>query len=165
MGPPYIQDVCNTITDLQKEFKNSTIWIAGAMNLPDINWNNNTVTTTQYPLSINRFILDTLYDTGLEQVIKFPTRGNNTLDIFMTNHPSLVLKCKVIPDISDHDIVLVEIAPSAPINRPLKRKILLWKDTNLHSLRNTVLNFSSKFVSSNTTQTLSDQPLVTPAPR
>ena len=41
----------------------------------------------------------------LEQMQRLPTRLNNTLDLRLTNKPSLVKQCYSIPGISDHDIV------------------------------------------------------------
>jgi hypothetical protein len=44
----------------------------------------------------------------MEQIVDFPTRLDNTLDLVFTTHRSLVNKCKPLPGISDHDIVLVD---------------------------------------------------------
>jgi hypothetical protein len=40
---------------------------------------------------------DTFKDCLLEQIVNFPTRKNKTLDLFITNKPSLVSKCKSLP--------------------------------------------------------------------
>ena len=37
-----------------------------------------------------------------------PTRGQNILDLFCCNKPSLVKACISIPDICDHSIVLAD---------------------------------------------------------
>ena len=39
--------------------------------------------------------------------LNFPTRGQNTLDIFLTNRPSMVTSSSPTPGISDHEAVLV----------------------------------------------------------
>jgi hypothetical protein len=44
-------------------------------------------------------------DCLLEQIVNFSTRKNKTLDLFITNKPSLVSKCKPLPGLADHDIV------------------------------------------------------------
>jgi hypothetical protein len=53
-------------------------------------------------------------DLSLEQLVSFPTRGEKTLDLVFTTHPSLVDKCKPLPSVgkSDHDIVLVDLCMS-----------------------------------------------------
>ena len=63
------------------------------MNLPDIEWETEQLTTNQYTHSISYSFLDTLATTGLQQIVNFPTRNNNTLDVVLTNRPSLVKQC------------------------------------------------------------------------
>jgi hypothetical protein len=57
---------------------------------------------------------------GLIQKVQHPTRDKNLLDLFLTDIPSGV-RCKVLPKISDHNIVLtcmsLQVAQSAPIPR------------------------------------------------
>ena len=53
-------------------------------------------------------MLDTFDTFGFQQLVNFPTRRYNTLDIFATNRPSLVEKCEPIPGIGDHESVLIE---------------------------------------------------------
>ena len=87
----------------------AAIWIAGDANLPDINWENYTITSHQYKRSINESFLHQLDTTGLDQIVDFPTRGDRTLDIIMTNRPSLVNQCCSLPPLSDHDVVFFDI--------------------------------------------------------
>ena len=56
-----------------------------------------------------------LDDLSLTQLATRPTRGNNTLDLVITNNPSLVTACRVIPGVSDHDAVLTELG-SLPVS-------------------------------------------------
>ena len=56
-------------------------------------------------------------NSGLEQVVNFPTRDNNLLDIFATNRPTLVQSCKPIPGVSDHETVCVTSDISAKYQR------------------------------------------------
>lgn len=60
-------------------------------------------------------------ESGLEQLVHTPTRGDKILDLFFTNNPSLVQRCKVIPGEGDHDSVLVDalIQPLRDIIRPV----------------------------------------------
>jgi hypothetical protein len=83
-------------------------------------------------LQINSTFLDLVQDNHLEQVITFPTRKEHTLDLFLTNRHSLVNRCKPLPGIGDHDIVYIDsdIHVTAKINKPVKRKIFIWKKTN-----------------------------------
>ena len=73
---------------LCKSDPKAAYWIAGDANLPDIDWSIDQVTHHQYNLHISDSLLETLAKTGLEQVVDFPTRYDNTLDIVLTNRPS-----------------------------------------------------------------------------
>ena len=65
-------------------------------------------TVHNYPVLINQAYIDTFNQIGCEQMVNFPTRINNILDVFCTNRPSLVDRCAPIPGFSDHDIVLAD---------------------------------------------------------
>ena len=75
------------------------------------------------------------------------TRLDNTLDLFLTNRPSLINRCTPIPGIADHDIVFIELPISATRNKPTKRKIHLWKHANISQLKEDILNFVKEFSS------------------
>ena len=51
------------------------------MNLPDINWESNIISSHQYNKKLNESFLSFLYDGNLDQLINFPTRKDNTLDL------------------------------------------------------------------------------------
>jgi len=59
-------------------------------------------------------------DYGLTQIVHFPTRGQNTLDIFVTNRPNLVTACKPVTGISDHEAVLVHSLIKVNFQSPAK---------------------------------------------
>ena len=78
--------------------------------------------------------------------MKFPTRERNTLDVFITNRPSLIQKCKPVPGVSDHDIVFVESNILATRSKPPQRKIFLWKHANYVGMKESVGLASASFV-------------------
>ena len=57
----------------------------------------------------------TISSQAIKQVVDFPTRDGNTLDLLITSHPSLVDECKPLPslDKSDHDTILVDLSNSS----------------------------------------------------
>ena len=82
------------------------------------------------PTPVQPTHLDVASDLGLEQMIDFPTRGDNTLDLIFTSHLSYQKRCKPLPHISaksDHDIVLFDIAHQPVRARFKRRTIYLWK--------------------------------------
>ena len=121
-------------------------------NLPDIDWDINTINGHSNPNTLNQLFLDTVCDNGSEQMVKFPTRQKNTLDVFVTNRPSLIQKCKPVPGVSDHDIVFVESNISAIRSKPPQRKIL-WKRANYVGMKESVSLASASFVAKNKTLT------------
>ena len=77
------------------------------------------------PKRVSQTFLDIASDLGLEQMIQFPTCGENTLDLIFTSHPSYQERCKSLPPISersDHDIVLFDTAHQPVRSRPKRRK-------------------------------------------
>ena len=116
------------------------------MNMPDIDWKSNTVTSNQYKKEISEQFISTLQDCGLKQLVHFPTRNDKTLDLFATSRPSLLTKCVPHPGISDHEIVIVESEISVKYKRPVRRKIYLWKKANTNNLKEDFQKFSKDFV-------------------
>ena len=141
----YMEELCSQMKELFRSNPRSTVWIAGDINLPDINWEDNNIQGNNYPIQINQLLIDTISDTGSEQVVTFPTRDKNTLDVFITNRPSLIEKCKPMPGLSDHDIVFVQASTRVPRQRPLRRQIRLWGKADTAGLHQSASEFTSEF--------------------
>ena len=62
-------------------------------------------------------LIEVISEAGLQQMQREPTRGQNLLDLFCCNKPSLVKTCTSIPGISDHSIVLADCDLKATINK------------------------------------------------
>jgi exonuclease III len=84
----YSKGLSNIISDICHKNTKSTIWIGGDLNLPDINWSSNTITSNQYRKEISEIFLALEEDLGLIQSVNFPTRDQHLLDVFFTNRPS-----------------------------------------------------------------------------
>ena len=61
----YMEDLCTTIEGIGQRFKNAVIWIGGDLNLPDINWNRNTIDGNQNSTTINNRFLDAIQNCSL----------------------------------------------------------------------------------------------------
>ena len=147
----YLQSLCNLIQDIITDFPGAIIWIGGDINLPNIDWLTNSHNGNNYPVSFCNLVLELFCDSGISQMVSFPTRGNNTLDIFATNRPNLINKCIPIPGISDHDAVYVESFITAKYRCPAKRKLYQWAKADFQLLSQVITEFTSSFTSSNTT--------------
>ena len=141
------------MTHIGSTYKNSTIWIRGDFNLPDIDWKTNSIVSHNYPIPINKSILDMIQDLGAEQMVDFPTRKDSILDIFVTNRPSLVNKCTPIPGLSDHDIVLIDANIVHSRQKPARRLIYLWNKANLIEMEQDIAAFSRSFTTENSETT------------
>ena len=98
-------------TSLQRatHIQNSLLLIGGNFNFPDWGW----ITTTLKPKSsyprLHLDLLNMLNDNGLEQLVKDPTRGVNTLDLFLTNWSPELKSYQASPTTAYH------IVRSAPL--------------------------------------------------
>ena len=70
-GQAYMDTVNQTLSTLCHKFSNMPIWIGGDMNLRDVEWETEQLTTNQYTHSISYSFLDPLANTGLQQIVNF----------------------------------------------------------------------------------------------
>jgi len=106
-GTDYANNLTESISQLCAKYPKCPVWIGGDANLPDIDWSADSIVSNNYNQSINSNFLKCCHDNGLEQIIDFPTRHDNLLDILLTNRPSLVGRTDPVPGVSDHEGVLV----------------------------------------------------------
>lgn len=112
---------------------NTIVWLAGDFNLPNINWEDNTVQNNATHIQIQERFLNSFADAGLEQLVSTPTRGTNILDLFLANNPGHVQECKVTDGISDHDAVVVEADMDPQRPKKPRRKIPFYKKADWKS--------------------------------
>ena len=123
----YTDQLCQATKDLSIRHKESTIWTGGDANLPDIDWRSSSITSNNYSLPINTAFINVVQDISAEQIVTFPTRLENTLDLLITNRPTLISKCTALPGLSDHDIVLTDANIIPLRQKPPRRLVYLWK--------------------------------------
>ena len=121
-------------------------------NLPDVKWASDTIIGHQYSVPINQTFVDT-NDMGCEQMIDFPTRLENTLDIFCSNRPTLIDYCVPFPGFNNHDMVLLDTGIIPKRQKPVSRWIYLWKRADKTAVKRELDEFSDNF-NSNDTSTL-----------
>ena len=141
-----MENLTDSINYIANNYKDSKIWFGGDLNLPNINWADNIISSTNYPLSLCNIFLDLLTSHSFTQMNLQPTRHNNILDIFLTNHPALISDVKVIPGISDHEAVYVECDLTVKSVLPVKRKLYLWNKADFTSINHLVTEFANSFL-------------------
>ena len=143
----YMKDLCDDIKHLEAKHPNHAIWIGGDFNLPDIDWDQAEVVSSQYLQDISRSLLDTLSDTNMQQIVDFPTRESNTLELLITNRPGLVHRLRATPGISDHNsIAECDLDCNAQISRPVPHKVFLWAKADIKKLRKQIHKQTRNYV-------------------
>ena len=115
---------------------NATVWLAGDFNAPHINWSIPGIIQGSPQIAIHEELLMVIQDHGLENVVLEPTRGKNILDLFLTNHPSKVNWVEIMPQISDHSIVFMEVNLKAKLNMQKPCKIHLYNKGDWLAIQN-----------------------------
>ena len=149
----YALDLCSKIKDIVNTNRSATIWISGDLNLPDIDWKTESIEGHQNSNAINTAFLSAFQELGLTQIVDFPTRLHNTLDLFLTNRPSMISNCTPLPGVSDHEMILTISDVQAKRLKPVSRKILLWNKADIQNIRNYLSTFSSNYLASVTINT------------
>lgn len=146
----YLENTRSELLNIKAKNKRSIFVLGGDFNLPDICWNDNSIRPNkQYPGKVSQHFLDLTADMGLEQVVDFPTRGDNILDLVLTSHPGYKERCKPLPPItakSDHDIVLFDLSLQPVRTRPKRRTIYLWKKANIQGIKQAFSGYGSSFM-------------------
>jgi len=81
---PYAEDLCSTICHIVSKHPNSFICCLGDFNLPDVDWNTESIFSYKYiyPLPINQLMLKTFVaDCCFNQLVDYPTCDQSILDI------------------------------------------------------------------------------------
>jgi len=72
-------------------------------------------------LSDGKALIDIMEDHGLEQLVNFPTRLNNTLDLILTSLPGMICNVSSIDKFSDHDTIACELKVNISAKRCPRR--------------------------------------------
>ena len=128
----------NSIIELRKSLDmvnklKGKLWLTGDFNFPKIAWDTEGVPTIKSGCSFPKLYEDfisLINDFSLQQMVSFPTRLNNTLDLFFTSNPSLIKSVKLVAGISDHDIVHVTSDVKPRLTKQKPRTVHLYRKAN-----------------------------------
>ena len=130
------------------------IHIMGDFNFAKIDWKTHLNTDgNDLSNSDGLALIDIIQDHYMEQLIHFPTRGPNILDLILSNRPGLISACSSPAKLSDHDHdVIACVLNCAPqIKKKAKRKVYLYSKGEYSTLRSDMLK--DTFLSSSSTST------------
>ena len=138
-----MHNLCQFIKEIHNKYIDDVIWITADFNLPNINWDLNSVTSNAYPLDICNMLIDVFSIGGFFQLVTTPTRSQNILDLFATNRPTLVERLSITSGLSDYKIINVESSLSSVVVQPKPRKVYLWNRANFQNINEIMSDFSN----------------------
>ena len=104
------------------------VHVLGDFNFKDIHWpdrlNKSGSTLSQ---SDGQILIDIMNDHGLEQLVHFPTREKNTLDLILTSLPGQFQDIHSPDQLSDHDVVSASLKVVVPPIKKPRRKAYLYQ--------------------------------------
>ena len=115
----YLKEFKNTVQLIQNNNKFDQLIICGDFNLPHIDWSTGSATNNDL---IHNHFTKTVKDSYLWQLVNFPTRGDNTLDLILTNTPHKVSNVQGFDDILNTDHKLVSFNINLKIQKKPKAK-------------------------------------------
>jgi hypothetical protein len=128
--------------------KNSDVlFVVGDFNTPDSTWNGDCFESSSNNSKTTE-LLDLFDDSLMEQIVHFPTRNRNFLDLVFTTHPGIIIDSVSTPPISDHLGVLTTVF--IPVQRKeASRDVKVWSDVDINSIRHEFTDFYFSFCNNN----------------
>ena len=106
--------------------------ICGDFNFPGWDWQTMTPALkprAPYP-GLHHDFQDLINDHGLEQLVREPTREDNTLNLYLTNCPQLIPRTEVIPGLSDHNIPYCEFIVDTTKKKQAQYEVPVYAKAN-----------------------------------
>ena len=153
-------DLESKLAQILEKFKNNpktTLILGGDFNAGGINWDHCTVDHDATNRPLKEKLISILDAAGLKQMQREPTRGQNLLDLFCCNKPSLIKSINSIPGISDHNIVLADckLKPSI-INKPQRKIYQNISKADWRSIREQTVVLAENFLASASTRNINE---------
>ena len=125
--------------------RSPNIHVLGDLNYRDIDWSTG-LNKEGSPLcdSGGQILLDVMHDLGLEQMVRFPTREKNTLDLIITSLPKQFVDVSSPDRLSDHDIISGTLKVKVERKRFVRRKFFLYGKGDYDSMRKAAKDFGSE---------------------
>ena len=89
-------------------------------------------------------LIDIMNDHGLKQLVHFPTRENNTLDLLLASLPGQFQDIHSLDKLGDHDIVAGTLKVVIPPIRKPRRKVYLYLKGDYEPMRKDAFVFAKE---------------------
>ena len=120
--------------------------LSGDFNLAHIDWDFYDFKVGSPNKEHHEKLLDLCSEHCFEQVQLKPSRGNNILDLVLTNRPSLVNTVSLLPGIADHDIICTDTYIKPKFKKSKKRLIHHFHKANWQEIKTEMKEACSKIV-------------------
>ena len=119
--------------------------VLGDFNFKDIDWPDRlSKSGSTLSQSEGQILIDIMNDHGLEQMVHFPTREKNTLDLILTTLPGQFQDVHSPDKLSDHDIVSGTLKIFIPPIKKPRRMVYLYQKGDYESMRKDTLEFAKE---------------------
>ena len=104
--------------------KNFIICLCCDFSLPNTSWEDNNVQRNCQNTAIAHTLFCLINGSSLSQLVNYPTRGKNILDLYFTNNPTLAIQVKMMPGIGDYySAIMVDFFIKPMVNKLQSRKV------------------------------------------
>ena len=133
------------IKNINKGNKPPLIHVLGDLNFRDIVWPDRlSKSGSSLSQTEGQILIDIMNDHGLEQLVNFPTKERNTLDLILTSLPGQFVDIHSPDKLSDHDIVSGTLKIAIPPIKKPRRKVYRYQKGDYESMRAETLKFAKE---------------------
>jgi hypothetical protein len=127
---------------------NAIVVLGGDYNFPGWDWEKKVLKKGAPCPRLHQQFRDIIADLGMDQIVEKPTRGDNILDLLVTNHPNIFPRIEIAPDLSDHDIVYSELQLNAARTSQIPRLVPCYGKPDWDGLRTAAQELTNTILSS-----------------
>ena len=136
-------DQLDQIRNKHKGNKLPSVHVLGDFNFKDTAWPDRlNKSGSMLSQSEGQMLIDIMNDNGLDQLVHFPTREKNTLDLILTSLPGQFQEIHSPDKLSDHDVVSGTLKVYIPPKKKPRRKVYLYHKGDFESMRKDASDFA-----------------------
>ena len=141
-----LEELDSSLFKLGDKLNTNNVIVTGDFKAPDLKWKDHDETNCS---SNSERLLEITDEHGLTQLVHEPTRrqweAHNIIDLVLTNNDKIINNVRVIPGISDHDMLLFEINLACRKKKPVKRKIYVRKRADTARIKKELKDLANDF--------------------
>ena len=117
----------------------------GDINIPDICWENNTISNNpQYFVNLNQSLLGMANNNMLRQLWYTPKTGDNMLNQIIATIADHISNNDTVPAMSDHDVMMVRLSTTVKCAHNKTCPLNLRRKGNMHGLGENMETFKDQ---------------------